>query len=247
MSAPVCSTSPVSRSWRRTSSGRPRRRGEHLERPVQAHARAAADVVDAAGRVRRRRGRAGGRDDVGDEGEVARLAPVAEQPDRRAVQRRLAEPPERHVGPLPRSVDREVAQRDGRDAVLGVVEAAQLLGGELGHAVGRERLRGARPRASAAPRRRRRPTTRTRRRSAARAGPRSPRGAAGWRRRCCARSGRSAGPSSGGRPARRRGGTRRRGPRSAARGRRGRGRRPPAGSRSDASAPSRLACLSPSS
>ena len=48
---------------------------------------------------------------------------------------------EAHVGPLPRSVHGEIAQRDGRHAVVRVIEIAELLGGELRHAVGRDRLR----------------------------------------------------------------------------------------------------------
>ncbi len=46
-----------------------------------------------------------------------------------------------HVGPLPGSVDREVSQRDARDAVVGVVQVAQVFGGKLGDAVRRQRRR----------------------------------------------------------------------------------------------------------
>jgi hypothetical protein len=120
------------------------RAGELLqqrERVVDAHLRPAADVVDAARDARGARGREQRRDDVRDEREVARLLAVAEDRQGLAAQRRPAEAGERHVRPLPRAVDGEEAQRDRLDAEVPVVEAAEVLGGELRRAVGRERRR----------------------------------------------------------------------------------------------------------
>src|SRR4051812_29890643 len=78
----------------------PGERGERLQRAVEAHAVPTTEVVDAA-RVRPRLAcRPRARDDVLDEGEVARLVPVAVDLDRRAGHDRLAEAPERHVGAL---------------------------------------------------------------------------------------------------------------------------------------------------
>ena len=71
------------------------------------HARAAADVVGAPGHAARRRGDRR-RHRVGHESEVARLLAVAVERDRLVPQRRLDEAVERHVGALPRAVDREV-------------------------------------------------------------------------------------------------------------------------------------------
>ena len=196
MSAPVWRTSPSSRPRRRTSSGRPAIAASRSSAPFRLIARAAADVVDAPADAGRGAGGAGRRDDVGDEREVARLPAVAEQLDRAAGDRRSAEAAERHVGPLARAVDREEPQRHRVDAVLGVVEPAQLLRRELGDAVRRQRLRRGvlarrHPRGVAVDRGRGRVDDPP---PGARRPP--PRAAAAWRRRCCGRSGRSACPSS---------------------------------------------------
>ena len=45
-----------------------------------------------------------------------------------------------HVRPLPRAIDGEVTQHDGGDAEL-LVRSAQVLGRQLGHAIGRDRPR----------------------------------------------------------------------------------------------------------
>ena len=123
---------------------------EQLQRRRQAHARAAADVVDAPADPRRDPGRAGGGDDVADEGEVARLAAVAEDARSGAARR----PPRRSAGTPCRaagagrrrrsSAGRRCRRRGWRG------RAAQLLGREL---ASRRRGRAAaasRPRASAA-------------------------------------------------------------------------------------------------
>ena len=84
VSAPVSARRPPRGRGARTSSGRPGEPGEQLERAVEAHPRAAADVVHAAADAASAVGRGAGRGhDVGDEGEVARLAAVAE--DRRSA------------------------------------------------------------------------------------------------------------------------------------------------------------------
>ena len=57
------------------------------------------------------------------------------------VERRRAEPGEGHVRALARTVDREVAQRGDVDAEVVAEREAEVLGGELRHAVGRERAR----------------------------------------------------------------------------------------------------------
>jgi hypothetical protein len=95
---------------------------QHLERLAQAHPGAAAHVVDAAGGAVRGGGGARGGDHVGDVGEVARLAAVAEDLDRVAGEPRATEPVEGHVRPLTRAVDGEVPERDGRERL------EQLLG-----------------------------------------------------------------------------------------------------------------------
>ena len=191
MSAPVSCTSPDSRSRRRTSSGRPAIDGEQLERAGEAHARAAADVVDLAadpagcGR-RQHRG-----DDVADEGEVARLA----RRRRRSRSARPRPPLRRSAGTPCRAAGagrrprRTAARRRRRRARRGRAGTAARP-----RAWSRRTARAAagwRPRAWAAPPTRRRPTTRRRRRSAAPAPAPTPRAAAAWRGCCCAGSGRS--------------------------------------------------------
>ena len=78
--------------------------------------------------------------DVVDVGELADLRAVAVTRERGAVDRGLAQPVDRHVGPLPRTEHREVPQRDRVHAPVLGVQAAEVLGRELGHAVRAERL-----------------------------------------------------------------------------------------------------------
>src|SRR4051794_40220388 len=87
--------------------------GNHLE---HRGLRAAGDVVDLA----RDANLPGGecrRDHVRNEGEVARLPPVAEHGQRLARGPRPDEAVERHVRALARSVHAEVAQRHGGESV----------------------------------------------------------------------------------------------------------------------------------
>ena len=81
------------------------------------------------------------RDSIVHEREIPCLFAVAEQPDWLALDGRAQKSVKSHVGALPRSVDREVAQRHRRDAVIHEVQVAELFGRELRHAVGRHRLR----------------------------------------------------------------------------------------------------------
>ena len=83
--------------------------------------------------------RRGALDHIADVGEVPCLLAVAEDPDRLAAQDGVAEPAERHVGPLSRPEHGEQPERDHVDAEVGVVEEAHVLGGELRDSVRRVR------------------------------------------------------------------------------------------------------------
>lgn len=99
---------------------------------------AAADVVhDTDLGTLERCDRAG--DTVRDIGARARLPTVAEDGDGPTVEERLDEPVVGHVRPLSRTVDREVAQDRRRKAIRLHVRPDQVLRGELGDAVRRDR------------------------------------------------------------------------------------------------------------
>ena len=125
-----------------------------------------------------------------------------------SVERGAAEAAERHVRPLPRPVDREVAAARRRARRGCVVERAQVLAGQLRHAVGREGPRERRPRRSGSARPGRRPTTRTRRRTRVGRAGAPPRAGAGSPARCCACRSRSVSPARRGHRARPPGGRR---------------------------------------
>ena len=135
---------------------------------VEAHARAAADVVDARPPPPRRprpRARRPTTSATNVKSRVWRPSPKSSIGSPAA--RGLAEAPERHVGALARAVDGEEAQRDRVDAVVGVVERGT---GARPPAWSRRRARAGAAVASSgvgSARPRRRPRTRTRRRSAA--------------------------------------------------------------------------------
>src|SRR5205807_3663632 len=80
-----------------------------------------------------------GLDGVCDEREVPRLKAIAEDVDLALGQCGADEPAERHVGPLPGAVHREVPEADGRDLVALPVEVAEVLPQGLGRAVRRDR------------------------------------------------------------------------------------------------------------
>ena len=132
--------SPFWEGPRWTFSGRPTTLLDEREHVVERHARAPADVVGAARHAALAGGDGGGHR-VLDEREVARLQPVAEHRQRRAGGRCREELAKRHVGALARAVHGEVAERGGRDAVVERVQVTQVLGGQLGHAVRRDRMR----------------------------------------------------------------------------------------------------------
>ncbi len=108
-----------------------------LDRLEQRAASPAADVVGRLGPALGGRDR--GRDDVGDEGEVAHLASIAEDAKRLAEEDGANEGRERHLRPLTRAVGGEVAQRDGRKPVHTPVDVDELLARGLRHPVGRHR------------------------------------------------------------------------------------------------------------
>src|ERR1700693_3389761 len=108
---------------------------------VYTHTRTAAYVIDpVGGRLLLFRGRERGGDDVGHIRKVARLLAVPIDGQLPAVQQGTDELVKGHIGPLPGTVDREIAQRDGRHAEIPAVERAEMLGRELGDPVGRDRL-----------------------------------------------------------------------------------------------------------
>ncbi len=108
---------------------------------VDADRPAAGDVEHGAGRdVGVGRGEVRGHD-VGHEGEVAHLLTVTEDRQRPPLADRGEEPVHSHVRALPRAVDGEVPQRHGRQTPVGRIEPAQVLGRELGDAVGAVRAR----------------------------------------------------------------------------------------------------------
>src|SRR5262249_43555751 len=81
----------------------------------------------------------GGRDTVGNVGVATYLLAVAVDDDRPAEQCRLDEAMVAHVGTLAWAVDGEVTQDDQGQTVGIGVSLAEVLAGELGHAVGRDR------------------------------------------------------------------------------------------------------------
>ena len=78
-------------------------------------------------------------DDVVDVGVVAPRAAVAVEGDRLVRLEAADEPGDRHLRPLPRAVDGEEAQADGRQAVEVVRSEDVQLAGPLGRGVGRDR------------------------------------------------------------------------------------------------------------
>jgi hypothetical protein len=92
-------------------------RGAELVEHVEQRLRVAGGDVVRGARVAALGGGDRARDDVGDVREVARLAPVAEDRELLAAQRRVDEPRQRHVRPLARAVGGEVAQADDVDAL----------------------------------------------------------------------------------------------------------------------------------
>src|SRR5258708_18456472 len=110
---------------------------------------AATDVVDLAqGRAQGGHGRFHA---VADIGVATYLQAVAEYRDGPAFEKCGNESVVAHVGPLPRTVNGEVAQHDQRKSVLFLMRTAQILAGQLGHAVGRNWPRGHRLVAGAVP------------------------------------------------------------------------------------------------
>ncbi len=137
VSALVRVTSPAAASCRVTAYGPPGQAPHGVDQRGQARLLAAADVEHRRG-AGRRHGPDRGVDGVVDVGEVPGLSPVAVERERRAVERRLAEPADRHVGPLAGPVDREVAQPDHLEAEM-AVHVGEPLARALGDAVRRAR------------------------------------------------------------------------------------------------------------
>jgi hypothetical protein len=114
--------------------------GDQVEDLPQGDACASSNIVDAPGHAAD--GRVGrGLHRIGHEREIAGLQAVAELHQRLTVEHRREEPVETHIRTLPRSVHREVAQRHGGDLVVHEIQMTELLGRQLGDAVGRDRLR----------------------------------------------------------------------------------------------------------
>ena len=124
-----------------TPSTSPRMRS----RSSRLHGPSGRDVVHPARARARGRGRGGevGGDDVGDEGEVARLEAVAVHRRRASGEQRVDEQRDhrrvRRVRALSRAVHVEVPQRDRLESVQLAEHAAVVLGGELGDRVRRAR------------------------------------------------------------------------------------------------------------
>ena len=111
--------------------------GQHR---MERGSRSAGNVEDHALDSRRLRGAEVGLDNVADEGEVTALGAIPVDGELALLEHGLAELMEGHVGTVSRSVHGEVAQGNRRDAVIAPVQATEVLGGELGHAVGGHRL-----------------------------------------------------------------------------------------------------------
>ena len=108
---------------------------------IQRDDLAAAHVKDLAqGRVPVLRGEDGGLHAVRHIGVAAGLLAVAEHGEGAAGQQVLDQDVVGHVRALAGAVDREVAEHGDRHAKVGLKGAAQVLRGQLGDAVGRERL-----------------------------------------------------------------------------------------------------------
>src|SRR6202043_1520472 len=101
---------------------------------VDRHPRPAPDVVHTA-RNAADAGRVGRRDRIADKGEISSLLTVAVHGDGLAQDRGAQEPVEAHVGPLSWAVDREVAERHRRYAVVDVIQVTQLFSRQLRDAV----------------------------------------------------------------------------------------------------------------
>ncbi len=110
--------------------------GRQLQQLLHRHLGAAGYVEDRAQFEVGLGGGEGGGHHVVDEGEVAHRRAVAVEREPGAVEAGLEDPVDGHVGPLPGPVDGEVAQGDGGHAPVGGVEPAQVLAGQLSHAVG---------------------------------------------------------------------------------------------------------------
>ena len=108
------------------------------QRVQQRDLAAAPDVVDAAGGSTLH-GCEGRADNVADVGEVPRLTPAAEHVEGTVLGEAAEGVRERHVRPLPGSVDGEVAQPHGVQAAGQDVRCRQRLAGQLRHAVWRHR------------------------------------------------------------------------------------------------------------
>ena len=138
LSANVSRTSPSARLRARSSrdgrSDAPGCRARAVPTPASRHRRC---TPDPARRDRRRRSSAATASATN--GEVARLAAIAVNRDGLVRERGGDEAVERHVWPLPRSVDRDAPHRRRRDAMVGPIELTEMLGRQLGDAVRRQR------------------------------------------------------------------------------------------------------------
>src|SRR5262249_55766014 len=112
----------------------PSHTADEVENLVDRDPRPTSDIVHTARNAFARGGDVC-RHDIAHEREIACLLAVAVDGDRLAEDRRAQELVKSHVGPLPWSVDGEVAQRYGRHAKVGVVQVTELLSSELRHAV----------------------------------------------------------------------------------------------------------------
>ena len=111
-SARVRRTSPAAAPWRSTTSGAPAICLRERDRLAHRRLVAAADVVDRSPAAALHRSDRPA-DRVGDVREAPRHGAVAEEAERPARRERLEHARERHVRPLPRAVDGEVADADG--------------------------------------------------------------------------------------------------------------------------------------
>ena len=132
------------RARRGRSGRRPDTRPIIVEHLVDGDARAATDIVARAPGRRGGRGRRWRSTASATKVKSRVCSPSPYTRDRLAVERGAQEAVEAHVRPLPRAVDREVAQRHGRHAEVREVQVAELLGGQLAS------RRTARPAAAAA-------------------------------------------------------------------------------------------------
>ena len=110
---------------------------ERVDRLQQRDPGPAPQVVDGA--VRATHGEHDASDDIVDEGEVPRLVAGPVHLQWPALVQSPQEQVEGHVRPLARPVDSEEAEGDRGHAMVLPVQAAELLSGELGDAVGRDR------------------------------------------------------------------------------------------------------------